>query len=156
MPNHVRNFIALAQAGYYDGLDFDRIYHDEAVEDPKEHFDEIAGRLPAGHRRNGRWQHWLLAVSRIAAERQDHSRGRHRRSVSLIPKRHGGHEVRHDPCKFPNLDGNFTVFGKVTRGLDVARKIFEQAVILSPQDVDNSRRPKSLEMKVTIHRREVD
>ena len=30
-PNHVRNFIALAQAGYYDGLCFDRIRHERAT-----------------------------------------------------------------------------------------------------------------------------
>ena len=27
-PNHVRNFVALARAGYYDGLSFDRIHHE--------------------------------------------------------------------------------------------------------------------------------
>ena len=60
--------------------------------------------------------------------------------------------------KYRSLDGNFTVFGKVTRGLDVARKIFEQPVIISPEDVDNSRRPEKpvVMQKVTIHTRELD
>src|SRR5579862_3397363 len=47
-PNHVRNFVALSRAGYYDGLCFDRIYHDEAVDDPKQRFDEIEAGCPLG------------------------------------------------------------------------------------------------------------
>ena len=37
-PNHVRNFVALARAGYYDGLFFDRVRHEESE-------DEAAGPL---------------------------------------------------------------------------------------------------------------
>src|SRR5262249_29959103 len=31
-PNHVRNFVALARAGYYDGLVFEHIVHEEVTD----------------------------------------------------------------------------------------------------------------------------
>ena len=54
--------------------------------------------------------------------------------------------------KAPYLDGNYTVFARVTRGLDVARKISQQPIILDDQDVNGSRRPEKpvVIQKVTI------
>jgi peptidyl-prolyl cis-trans isomerase B (cyclophilin B) len=157
-PNHVRNFVALARAGYYDGLFFDRIYHDESVEDPKERFDEIEAGCPLGTGEPGYGSigYWLNPEFN-PTEKVTHEEG----TVGAC------HGFEKDTaacrfyitlCKFPNLDGNFTVFGKVTRGLDVARKIYEQPLILSPQDVDNSRRPEKpvVIQKVTIHTHELD
>ena len=60
-------------------------------------------------------------------------------------------------CQGPYLDGNYTAFGKVTRGLDVARKIYARPIILDDQDVNGSRRPLKpvVIRKVTIHARTV-
>ena len=87
------------------------------------------GRLPAGHRRAGLRQHRLLAQARV--QRQDAApRGGHRRR---LPRRGAGHRPRAGStsrcARRRYLDGNYTVFGKVTRGLDVARKIFTQPVV---------------------------
>ncbi len=157
-PNHVRNFIALARTGYYDGLVFDRIYHDETLDEPKERFDEIEAGCPLGTGQPGYGSigYWLYPEFQ-PSETVTHEEG----TVGAC------HDFEADTaacrfyitlCKFPSLDDNFTVFGKVTRGLDVARKIFEQPIIISDQDADNSRRPvKPVVMqKVTIHARELE
>jgi cyclophilin family peptidyl-prolyl cis-trans isomerase len=54
----------------------------------------------------------------------------------------------------PFLDGRYTIFGKVTQGLDVARKIFMEPVIEDDtQDEGGNHRPLKpvLIEKVTIH-----
>ena len=63
-PNHVRNFIALAQAGYYDKLLFDRIHHEisDAANDPSPlKLDMIEGGCPvgSGHPASGSIGYWL-------------------------------------------------------------------------------------------------
>lgn len=47
-PNHVRNFIVLARIGYYDGLVFERIYHDQSDVVPSEKVELIEGGCPIG------------------------------------------------------------------------------------------------------------
>jgi peptidyl-prolyl cis-trans isomerase B (cyclophilin B) len=157
-PNHVRNFVALARAGYYDGLYFDRIYHDESVEDPMQRFDEIEAGCPlgTGDPGYGGIGYWLNPEF-SPSEKATHEEG----TVGAcrgFDKDSAACRFYITLCKFPNLDGNFTVFGKVRRGLDVARKIFEQPVIISPQDSDNSRRPEKpvVIQKVKINTRELD
>ena len=44
-------------------------------------------------------------------------------------------------CKAPQLNGNFTVFGKVTKGLDVVRTISLQPVRIEEQDTDGYHKP---------------
>jgi peptidyl-prolyl cis-trans isomerase B (cyclophilin B) len=157
-PNHVRNFVALARAGYYDGLCFDRVYHDENVEDPKERFDEIEAGCPLGTGEPGYGSigYWLNPEFQ-SPETVTHEEG-------TVGACHG-FEKDTAACRFyitlgkyPSLDGNYTAFGKVTRGLDVARRIFSQPLIISEQDADNSRRPEKpvVMQKVTIHTGELD
>src|SRR5262249_32943511 len=45
-PNHVRNFVALARAGYYDGLSFDRLRH--VVSDAPEYKGRVLDLIEAG------------------------------------------------------------------------------------------------------------
>ena len=155
-PNHVRNFVALARAGYYDGLCFDRIHHDESVEDPKQRLDEIEAGCPlgTGDPAYGSIGYWLNPEFN-PTEKVTHEEG----TVGAC------HGIEKDTaacrfyitlCKAPYLDGNYTVFGKVTRGLDVARTIFQQPVIISEQDGDNNRRPEKpvVIQKVVIHTHE--
>src|SRR5262245_20816256 len=47
-PNHVRSFVALAKAGYYDGLLFERVVHQQAPDDPETFLDSIEGGCPRG------------------------------------------------------------------------------------------------------------
>jgi peptidyl-prolyl cis-trans isomerase B (cyclophilin B) len=157
-PNHVRNFLALARAGYYDGLYFDRVYFDDTVDDPKDRFDEIEAGCPLGTGEPGYGSigYWLNPEFN-PTERVTHEEG----TVGAchgFEKDTAACKFYITLCKFPSLDGNYTVFGKVSRGLDVARKIYEQPLILNPQDADKNRRPEKpvVIRKVTIHTRELD
>jgi cyclophilin family peptidyl-prolyl cis-trans isomerase len=150
-PNHVRNFIALARVGYYDGLVFERTVHERAP--PSEENQEVevelieAGcPLGTGEAGVGSLGYWL----KPEFSNQPHDLG-------TVGACHG-----RDPdtasCKFyialsraPSLDGNFTVFGKITQGLDVARRIFSFPVSNDPEypEGDRPERPVVIR-KVTI------
>lgn len=148
-PNHVRSFVALARAGYYDGLVFERTVHAQSPTNPDDKLDLIEAGCPigTGDQSYGSIGYWL------PLEVQDqvlHEEG-------TIGAAHG-----EDPdtaaCKFyitlgkaPVLDGEFTIFGKVTRGLDVARRILTQPVRNDPEFPENDRPMNPIKIrKVTI------
>jgi cyclophilin family peptidyl-prolyl cis-trans isomerase len=155
-PNHVRNFVALARAGYYDELFFDRIVHEEeeVVPGKVQVLDSIEAGCPlgTGEAGNGSIGYWLKPELAAPEAKVSHEPG-------TVGACHGS-EADTAACRFyitlcdaPFLDGNFTVFGKVTRGLDVARRISLQPVILDDEDAEGSHRPeKPVKIKkVTIH-----
>lgn len=148
-PNHVRNFVALARAGYFDGLRFDRIVHEESTESAVK-LDQVQAGCPlgTGDFRYGSIGYWLLPEFN---DKLHHEAG-------TVGACHGA-EADSAGCKFyinltdaPFLDGNYTVFGKVVEGLDVVRKIHLMPTIIDDQDVGNSHRPKEpvVIQKVTI------
>ena len=47
-PNHVRNFIALARLGYYDGLVFERTVHGRPLDHPEIEVDIVEAGCPLG------------------------------------------------------------------------------------------------------------
>jgi peptidyl-prolyl cis-trans isomerase B (cyclophilin B) len=154
-PNHVRNFVALARAGYYDGLCFDRIHHEEDEGDPKTRLDEVEAGCPLGTGEPGldHIGYWLNPEF----DDPQHPRATHEEGTVGACR---GDELDSAACRFyitlnkaPYLDGNYTVFGKVTRGLDVVRKIFAQPVIVGDEDVNDSRRPEKpvVMRRVSIH-----
>lgn len=152
-PNHVRNFIALARAGYYDGLVFDGAVHDEFVDDEgnKITVDYLEAGGPGGvtepeHSSIG---YWMKPEFRADVPHEE----------GTVGAAHG-YERDSAACKFyitlckaPMLDGAYTVFGKVTRGLDVAREIFKQPVRRDDKDPEQDFRPLKpvVIRKVTIH-----
>ena len=154
-PNHVRNFIALAQAGYYDQLFFERVRHEKNEMTGQElHLIEGGCPLGTGGTGTGSIGYWLKneftppdkmshdegVVGACRGEEEDSAATRFYITLS----------------KAPFLDGNYTVFGKVTQGLDVARKIFVQPIVVDEQDRDAHRRPEKavLIRKVTIQQSE--
>jgi peptidyl-prolyl cis-trans isomerase B (cyclophilin B) len=154
-PNHVRNFVALARAGYYDGLFFDRICHEETEVEPgkMQVFDSIEAGCPLGNGDpgNGSIGYWLKPEFPAADAKVTHEAG----TVGACR----GMEEDSAACRFyitlgdaPFLDGNFTIFGKVTQGLDVARIIAKQPTREHEEDVAGSFRPeKPIKIKkVTI------
>ncbi len=154
-PNHVRNFVALAKAGYYDGLLFDRICHEENEgESGKVVFDSIEAGCPlgTGEPGNGSIGYWLKPEFAPANVKVTHEPG-------TVGACHGV-EADTAACRFyislcnaPFLDGNFTIFGNVTQGLDVARIISKQPTREYEEDVAGSLRPdKPIKIKkVSIH-----
>jgi cyclophilin family peptidyl-prolyl cis-trans isomerase len=154
-PNHVRSFVALARAGYYDDLFIDRICHEETEVEPgkMQVFDSIEAGCPLGNGDpgNGSIGYWLKPEFPAEDAKVTHEPG----TVGACR----GMEEDSAACRFyitlcdaPFLDGNFTVFGKVTQGLDVARRISKQPTRESEADVAGSLRPdKPIKIKkVTI------
>jgi cyclophilin family peptidyl-prolyl cis-trans isomerase len=147
-PNHVRNFVALARAGYYDGLVFERTVHARSQEQPEVEVEVIEGGCPlgTGDLGFGSIGYWL---------KPEFSKEAH--EAGTVAACHG-EELDTAACRFyitlnkaPFLDGNFTVFGKVTRGLDVARRIFSLPVRNDPEYPEGDRPEKPVVIrKVTI------
>jgi len=153
-PNHVRNFIALAKIGYYDGLVFDRIDEDDAeTEDGKKiHYEGLQAGCPLGEgdALKNSIGYWLNPEFDPQAHHEEGTvgfcRGRERDTAAC--------KFYITLCKAPYLDGNYTVFGKVTRGLDVARKIFIRPTIIEEEDAGSHRPEKPVVIrKVTIRER---
>jgi len=147
-PNHVRNFVALALVHYYDGLVFERTVHGRSEEEPFTEIEIVEGGCPlgTGDQGFGSIGYWLKA------------------EFSKEPFEPGTLAACHgeDPdsaaCRFfltlnkaPFLDGQFTVFGKVSSGLDVARRIFTLPVRNDPEYPEGDRPEKAVVIRsVTI------
>jgi cyclophilin family peptidyl-prolyl cis-trans isomerase len=147
-PNHVRNFVALARAGFYDGLVFERVIEQEG-DGPESKLELVEGGCPLGTGEPGigHLGYWLYP---------EFSDTKHE-AGTVGACLNGAEDTA--GCRFyvtlssaPAMDGNFTVFGKVTTGLDVVRTIAKQ-----PR-TEGSPRPDRPAMirKVTIQTREVD
>jgi peptidyl-prolyl cis-trans isomerase B (cyclophilin B) len=152
-PNHVRNFVALAQAGYYDGLLFERTIHEEGTEGKLE---LIEGGCPIGTGEAGYGSIGYWMKPEIRPDLHVHEEG-------AVGASHGqGKDTA--ACKFyitlnqcPFMDGEYTVFGKVTQGLGVARKILSLPVRDDSEFPEGDRPVKPVVIrKVTIHTKEVE
>ncbi len=120
-PNHVRNFIALARAGYYDGLAFDR-----AVKQDDPPFESLEAGCPigTGEPNYGSIGYWLNP--------EFNGKVTHAAGTIGACRTEG---VESAACKFyinlskaEWMDGGFTLFGKVSQGLDVLRAIHGRPV----------------------------
>ena len=106
-PNHVRNFIDLANTGFYDSLTFHRVLKGTMIQ----------GGDPAG---DGTGNSGFVIPSEFS--NLQHLPG------TLAMAR--GHDPNSASCQFyiclsqlPELDNKYTIFGQVVEGMDVARKI---------------------------------
>jgi cyclophilin family peptidyl-prolyl cis-trans isomerase len=153
-PSHVRSFVALARAGYYDGLCFDRVREEKAEDQPNAVVQCIEAGCPrgTGEAGSGSIGYWLLPEFPSPEAKVVHEAG-------TVGACRGG-EPDTGACRFyitlgpaPALDGNCTIFGKVTRGMDVAKQIFLQPHVEDDQDVEGSHRPRSpvLIRKAIVH-----
>jgi peptidyl-prolyl cis-trans isomerase B (cyclophilin B) len=149
-PNHVRNFVALARAGYYDGLLFENIVEQQGEGGPEARLELVEAGCPLGTGEPGvgHLGYWLKPE--FSADIK-HDEGTVGACLS------GAADTA--ACRFyitlskaPVMDGNFTVFAKVTSGLDVVRTIAKQ-----PRS-DGSPRPDkpAVIRTVTIQTREVE
>jgi cyclophilin family peptidyl-prolyl cis-trans isomerase len=141
-PNHVRNFIALARAGYYDGLLFEQIVRQQSADQPDIHLDIIEAGCPtgteeAGFASLGSIGYWLKDEFKPEAEHEEGTVG----ACHGIEADTAACRFYITLCKAPQLNGNFTVFGKVTKGLDVVRTISLQPVRIEEQDTDGYHKP---------------
>jgi peptidyl-prolyl cis-trans isomerase B (cyclophilin B) len=107
-PNTVNNFVFLAREGFYDGVTFHRVIANFMVQ----------GGDPTGSGRGGPGYRF---EDELAGNPLRHERG----VISMAnagPDTNGSQFfITHGPQ--PHLDGRHTVFGKVTKGLDVVDNI---------------------------------
>lgn len=123
-PNHVRSFVALARAGYYDGLLFSRVVNQKSKKSGDQvELIEGGGPLGTSDDQDG-IGYWL----------KDEFNPKLPHEEGVVGASHG-EEADSAACKFyvmlgkaPRLDGNYTVFGKVVKGLDVVHRIAKRPV----------------------------
>ncbi|MDH4186714.1 MAG: peptidylprolyl isomerase [Nitrospira sp.] len=141
-PNHVANFIKLAKAGFYNGTIFHRVIPGFMIQggDPNTQDslrkDTYGQGGPKDEKGNPIW---------LKAEFSDipHKRGVVSMARASEPDTAGSQFfIVVEPSHF--LDGKYTVFGEVIKGLGVADKIV--SVPRSDHDLPNER----IEMTVTI------
>ena len=118
-PGTVANFEKLANSKFYDGVKFHRVVPDFVVQGG----DPLSRELPAGDRRIGTggpgWK--------IKCETKGNP---HKHQVGALSMAHAGKHTGGSQFfmvlseqNTKHLNGVHTVFGKITRGLDVMQKI---------------------------------
>lgn len=105
-PNTVKNFIELAEKGYYDGLTFHRVIPDFVIQ----------GGCPNG---TGSGGPGYTIKCELDGDNQYHDRGVI--SMAHAGRNTGGSQffICHNRHNTKHLDRNHTVFGKVYEGLEV-------------------------------------
>jgi peptidyl-prolyl cis-trans isomerase B (cyclophilin B) len=117
-PQSVRNFVALARSGYYDGLKFHRIIKDFMIQggDPNGDGSGGPGYSIKGEFTENGWENNLK-----------HKRGVLSMARTNIPDSAGSQFfIMHKD--YPSLDGKYAAFGKVTSGMDVVDNITKTPV----------------------------
>jgi peptidyl-prolyl cis-trans isomerase B (cyclophilin B) len=122
-PNHVRSFICLARAGYFDGLPF----HQSIRREGKDFQGYLESGCPRGSGELGYGSigYWLKPEIK---EDLKHEEG-------TVGAWHPPDELERVACRFyitlnknPGLDGRYTIFGKVVQGIDVAHTINKRPI----------------------------
>jgi peptidyl-prolyl cis-trans isomerase B (cyclophilin B) len=118
-PNHVKNFIDLAQKGFYDGAAFHRVIPGFMIQggDPKSKDAKNRG----AHGTGGPGY-----TLKAEFNKKSHKRGTLSMARSANPDS-AGSQFFICVADTPWLDGQYSVFGEVRSGMDVADKIVNQA-----------------------------
>jgi len=116
-PNHVRNFLRLAQAGVYDGMSFHRVVKGFVIQ---------TGHLPTRGPLNETQQKY---VRQMKAEFNDQIHDKGTVSLARLAEPDSGSTSFFIvTARAQALDGKYSAFGKVESGLDVVEKIEAVAV----------------------------
>lgn len=119
-PLHVRNFVALARLGYYNDLPFHSVARDRSIRTGAPGADgtgSIGYYLPA---EPSSLKHVAGAVSMYRDQRMPGSESDGTQFFICV-------------TDIPNRDGKFTVFGNVSKGLEIAKKISERETLTDPK-----------------------
>ena len=113
-PNHVANFIKLAKTGFYDGTTFHRVIPGFMIQggDPNSKDDDRAndGTGGPGYTLNAEFN------------QKPHLRGTLSMARAMDPNS-AGSQFFICAADAPHLNGNYTVFGQVIRGIETVDKI---------------------------------
>ena len=118
-PGTVANFEKLANSGFYDGVKFHRVIADFVVQGG----DPLSRDLPAGDRRIGTGGPGWHIKCETAGNPRKHAVGA--LSMAHAGKDTGGSQffMVLSEANTKHLNGVHTVFGQITKGLDVMQKI---------------------------------
>ena len=126
-PGTVANFEKLANSGFYDGVKFHRVIADFVVQGG----DPLSRDLPDGDRRIGTGDPGYTIKCETKGNPHTHEVGA--LSMAHAGKDTGGSQffmvLNEDNTR--HLNGVHTVFGKITQGLDVMKKIQRNDVMNS-------------------------
>ena len=122
-PNHVKNFIDLAEKGFYNGTRFHRVIPDFMIQGGDPNTKEGG---------TGMWGTGGSGTN-VKAEfsRVPHTRG-------IVSMARSGHPDSASSqffimvADYPSLNGQYSVFGRVTKGMEVADKI-----VSAPKDAND-------------------
>ena len=127
-PNHTRNLIALIKSGFYEGLCFDRIIRESFTnaEGKMQQLHVLRGGCPLGTGDPG-IGHLGYFMKPEFSSSEKHEEG-------TFGFWHDSEPATAGCCFYitltpaPTLDGDFTILGKVSKGLDIVKKIASQPV----------------------------
>lgn len=118
-PKTVENFEKLANAGFYDGVKFHRVIPDFVVQGG----DPLSRDLPAGDRRIGSGGPGYHIKCETKGNPRTHE-------VGALSMAHAGTDTGGSQffmvlseANTRHLNGKHTVFGKITKGLDIMKSI---------------------------------
>ena len=124
-PKHKANFLKLAEEGFYDGTTFHRIIDnfmiqggDPNTKDDDKTNDGLGGpdySVPAEFVEELTHKQGVIAAAR-EPDRSNPEKASSGSQFYIVENKDGYH----------SLDGNYTVFGEVIKGIDVVEKIAEQ------------------------------
>jgi len=133
-PNHARNFLALVQTGFYDGLRFERVRKEEVVGEPELNVFSLEAGCPLGTGETGGGDlgYWLRSEAGNTLKMEKGVVG-----ACL------GEGPDSASCRFfilldqaPSLQEKNTGFGRVTKGLEVAQAIAKKSLEDNPDGVE--------------------
>jgi peptidyl-prolyl cis-trans isomerase B (cyclophilin B) len=113
-PNHVKNFIDLAEKGFYNGTKFHRVIPGFMIQggDPNTKTDNTSMWGTGGSGTNVKGEFSTVKHTRgIVSAARSQSRDSASSQFFIMV------------ADYPSLDGEYSVFGQVTKGMDVADKI---------------------------------
>jgi cyclophilin family peptidyl-prolyl cis-trans isomerase len=143
-PKHVEQFLTLARQGYYDGSAFFRVVANGIIQggDPLLKDPATARNL---------WGSGGLNLLPSEVSSLKHERGAV--SAARIPNKPDSDGAQFFVCLYPQptLDGQYTVFGHVTEGIEVAERISQ-----SPVAADGMTETPIRILKVTIEKKKVE
>lgn len=133
-PNHVRSFLALARAGFYDGMRFESRVGDPAnPSQPR----AIAAASPEGDGNELAGVGYFLRPEVLNDVEAAKRKIRH--EAGMVGAVHAYQQPNAACCRFyvclsdaPQLDGAYTLFGRITRGLAILDELHRQPVQNSP------------------------
>jgi len=125
-PATVARFVRLARAGYYNGLTFHRVVPNYLIQGGSPGANEVMGDGP---------------YLRDEVGLESHTRGSV--GISTRGRDTGDAQICPDVCDNPRLDHDYTVFARVTAGMDVVDRVLECDVIERIDVMDGPGKPKS-------------